>query len=157
MMQYDDKFDEMDARLKQRKRDHAYVSLAMFWAETKSKDPSTQVGAVLVSADGKREYLGYNGFPRGVEDHPERYADRASKYAYVVHAELNAILKAGRDSEGATLYTWPLATCNECAKAVIQAGVARVVSPTIPNGRWQDSQDIAMIMYNEAGVVVDII
>jgi dCMP deaminase len=153
--EYDDKFTDIANRKRQRRWDHTYLELAMFWAQLKSKDPSTQVGAVLVSNDGHREYLGYNGFPRGVDDTPERYADRTIKYQLVVHAEMNAILKAGLDAKGGTLYTWPLFTCGECAKAVIQSGIIRVVAPALPNERWKASHDVAMLMYGEAAVEVE--
>ena len=142
------------AEHRQERWDRDYLALARFWAEQKSKDPSTRVGAVLVSEDGLREYLGYNGFPRGVHDTAERYENREEKYQFVVHAELNAILKAGLDARGGTLYVWPLFTCNECAKAVIQAGIRRVVTPTACVERWAEANEIAQQMYGEAGVEV---
>jgi dCMP deaminase len=138
------------------KWDLAYLGLAKYWAESRSKDPSTKVGAVIVSADGKREFLGYNGFPRGVHDWGERLHNRETKYRLVVHAEANAVIKAGREAEGGTIYTWPLFTCNECAKLIIQAGIARVVSLEPREERWQSMYAAALLMYNEAGVKVDI-
>lgn len=133
--------------------DRHYLELARFWADLVSKDPSTKVGAVVVSADGKREFLGYNGFPRGVLDLEERLNDRPQKYARVVHAELNAILKAGREAEGGTLYC-TLFCCNECAKAIIQSGIRRVVTPAPESGRWDDAHKISREMFEEAGVEV---
>lgn len=136
----------------QKKWDMRYLSLAKYWATLCSKDPSTIVGAVVVSADGQREYLGYNGFPRGVHDSEERLNTREVKYQMVVHAEANALLKAGADARGGTLYC-NLFTCNECAKLVIQSGIKRVVSSKhAAEERWAGSQDIAWIMYGEAGV-----
>lgn len=93
-----------------------------------SKDPSTKVGAVIVDKHNRVVGMGYNGFPRGVMDHEERYADRPTKYKYVVHAELNAILNAAVPVDGATIFTYPFAPCTECAKAIIQAGIDRVVT-----------------------------
>lgn len=120
-----------------------------------SKDPSTQVGAVIVRPETNTVVgMDYNGFPRGVHDHPDRYANRELKYALVVHAEANAILEAGRAAEGAEIFVWPLFTCNECAKLIIQAGIKKVVSPKPDSTRWANSYDTAMIMYNEAGVEV---
>src|SRR6266436_5419974 len=71
------------------------------------KDPSTKVGAVLVNYDENKEFMGYNGFPRGVHDDEERYDNREQKYKMVVHAEVNTILKAGDYARGATLYVFP--------------------------------------------------
>lgn len=122
-----------------------------------SKDPSTKVGAVIV--DGKRRVrgLGYNGFPRGVVDAPERYEDRQLKYPRVVHAEANAILNSVGSVEGCTLYVAPLPPCAECAKLIIQAGIRRAVfdDPNVTefkNRPWGESAVIALEMFKEAGV-----
>jgi dCMP deaminase len=121
-----------------------------------SKDPSTQVGAVIVRPDILKVVgEGYNGFPRGVHDHPDRYANRELKYSLVVHAEANAIIDAGRDAEGCTIFVWPLFTCNECAKLIIQSGIKKVVSPKPDSSRWASSYDTAMLMYEEAGIEVE--
>lgn len=96
----------------------------------RSKDPSTQVGAVIVDENKKIVGIGYNGFPSGVSDDEfpwDREGDfTESKYAYVVHAELNAILNAPRQVRGCTLYV-SLFPCNECAKAIIQSGIDEIV------------------------------
>lgn len=142
---------------KQRVWDDRYLDLCRFWADRCSKDPSTRVGACIVSADGRREYLGYNGFPRGVEDSTERLEDRPVKYKLVVHAEMNALMKAGTDAIGGTLYC-TLFTCNECAKHLIQAGIKRIVARQEGSvERWGDSHEYAMLMYNEAGVAVELV
>lgn len=128
-----------------------------------SKDPSTKVGAVIVN--GLRQIVGqgYNGLPRGVVDHDVRYTDRDLKYKYVVHAELNAILQAGDKARGSTLYLYPAfgypPCCNECCKAVIQAGIHRIVGikPEEENDRWEDSLRVARIMCEEAGIKIDLI
>lgn len=140
-----------------KKWDQRYLRLARFWAEECSKDPSTKVGAVLVSEDGQREYLGYNGFPRGVKDTEERLNNRELKYPRIVHAEANAILKAGHDARGSTLYVWPLFTCNECAQLAIQAGVSHVVAPHPAGDRWQSAYTVALEMYRESGVTVQFV
>ena len=96
----------------------------------RSKDPNTQVGACIVDKEHKVVSIGYNGMPRGCndEDFPwEREGDFLStKYAYVVHAELNAILNSPRSVKDCTIYV-SLFPCNECAKAIIQAGIKRVI------------------------------
>lgn len=116
-----------------------------------SKDPSTKVGAVIV--DDKRRILGtgYNGFPRGVRDDAERYADRPTKYAMTMHAEANAILNAIKSVEGATIYCTH-APCSECVKLIIQAGIGRVVCAAVDLAGWGESQETALLMFSEAGV-----
>ena len=136
-----------------------------------SKDPSTKVGAVIVNDLKQVVGMGYNGFPRGVNDSEERLNDRPTKYSFVVHAELNAVLQAGALARGATMYIWPtfpqpdpvdgVLPCKECANPVIQAGIKEVVGylPDPLNSedherskRWGDSLAIAKIKLVEAGV-----
>ena len=98
-------------------------------AARRSKDPSTQVGACIVSPDNIIISTGYNGMPKGCSDDefPWDRVGEQTKYPYVVHAELNAILNAnGRDLRGSRVYV-ALFPCNECAKAIIQSGVREVV------------------------------
>lgn len=98
----------------------------------RSKDPNTQVGACIVNDDNRIVSVGYNGFPRGCsdEDFPwERSADNPNdtKYPFVCHAELNAILNSnGIGVKGSRIYV-ALFPCNECAKAIIQAGIKEIV------------------------------
>jgi len=117
-----------------------------------SKDPSTKVGAVIVDEERKIISLGYNGFPRGVEDLVERLNDRPTKYAMVAHAELNAILSSNVSVKGTTVYVWPLPPCNECAKAIIQSGIKRVITLKVNNERWGSSNKTAKTMFEESGV-----
>ena len=119
-----------------------------------SKDPSTKVGAVIVGRKGQVISQGYNGFPRGFDDSPERYADRGSKYRLIIHAEANAIYNAlynGSCVEGATIYVHGLPCCRECAKAIVQSGIVRVVYDTAPSERWRQSCEEAMEIFREAG------
>jgi len=107
-----------------------------------SKDPGTRVGAVLVN-DRRVLATGYNGFPSGIDDNPERYADREVKLAYTVHAEVNALLNAaknGAKTEGSTLYA-TFHPCVNCAAAIIQGGIRRVVCPSVESApeRWRNS------------------
>ena len=97
----------------------------------RSKDPNTQVGACIVSEDNKILSMGYNGFPIGCSDEEfpwDREGDMVhSKYAYVTHSELNAILNyRGGSLKGAKLYV-SLFPCNECTKAIIQKGIKEVI------------------------------
>ena len=110
--------------------DEYFMGIAMLAAK-RSKDPNTQVGACIVSEDNIIISTGYNGMPKGCSDDVFPW-DRdgqqdMTKYPYVVHAELNAILNAnGRDLRGSRLYV-ALFPCNECAKAIIQSGVKEVL------------------------------
>lgn len=108
--------------------DEYFMGVAML-AAGRSKDPNTQVGACIVSPENIIISTGYNGMPKGCSDDEfpwERTGDE-TKYPFVVHAELNAILNAnGRDLRGSRLYV-ALFPCNECAKAIIQSGVKEVL------------------------------
>ena len=139
---------------RQEKWDRRYLELAEFWALKNSKDPSTQTGAVLVSPDNFVVALGYNGFPRGVEDSEARLNDRETKYKLIVHCERNAILAAKRDLTGFTLYTWPFMSCAVCAGMVIQAGITRAVAHLNDNPRWQADFELTKQMFHEAGVTL---
>ena len=108
--------------------DEYFMGVAML-AARRSKDPNTQVGACIVSPDNIIISTGYNGLPNGCSDdeYPWEREGEETKYPYVVHAELNAILNAnGRDLRGSRLSV-ALFPCNECAKAIIQAGVKEVL------------------------------
>lgn len=127
----------------------------------RSKDPSTKTGCVITQ-DNRIVATGYNGFPQGVTDNPERYADRELKYRLIVHCDTNAIYQAARSSVsllGATMYlTGP--PCNECSKGIIQSGIIRVVWPAdnpfendpATMARWKDSIDASFLMLREASV-----
>ena len=100
-------------------------------ASFRSKDPNSQVGACIVDADNKILSMGYNGFPRGCSDDEFPWAREGAtletKYAYVTHSELNAILNyRGGSLENCKIYV-TLFPCNECAKAIIQSGIKAVV------------------------------
>ena len=111
--------------------DEYFMGIAIL-SSKRSKDPSTQVGCCIVSQDNKILSMGYNGFPKGCSDdefpwgkNSDKYDE--TKYAYVAHAELNAILNNPGDSLiGAKLYV-TLFPCNECAKAIIQSGIKEVI------------------------------
>ena len=108
--------------------DDYFMGIALL-AARRSKDPNTQVGACIVSDSNIIISTGYNGMPKGCSDDefPWERDGEQTKYPYVVHAELNAILNAnGRDLRGSRLYV-ALFPCNECAKAIIQSGVKEVL------------------------------
>jgi dCMP deaminase len=137
------------------KWDKRYTELAKN-VSTWSKDPSKRIGAVAIGHKGQVLSQGYNGFPRGVEDAPERYQYRQAKYALVVHAEMNAIYNAchnGVSLDGSTMYVSGLPVCSECAKGIVQVGVKRVVMQCddIPP-KWADSFITTKKIFEEAGV-----
>ena len=120
--------------------DEYFMSIALL-SSLRSKDPNTKVGACIVSDEHKVLSLGYNGMPTGIDDHKipwGREGERLeTKYPYVCHAELNAILNSNHDLKGSTLYV-TLFPCNECAKALIQAGIKKVV---YLSDKYHDSDD----------------
>jgi dCMP deaminase len=133
--------------------DRRFLDLAKL-VGTWSKDPSTQVGAAIVDSARRVVSVGYNGFPRGVEDTEERLNDRDLKYSMVVHAECNAMLFAREPLGGCTLYTWPFAPCSACAGMIIQSGITMCVAPKNNNPRWVESIKISQKMFTEAGVAL---
>lgn len=136
-----------------------YLSLARE-ISTWSKDPSRQIGAVAVSAKGQVLATGYNGFPRGVFDTPERYNDRPTKHRFVVHAEMNCIFNAtynGVSLDGATMYVWGLPMCSECAKGVAQVGIKKVfwaATQEIPP-TWIESLTHTKEILDECGITIE--
>lgn len=121
----------MDER--QLKWDRRYIRLARE-VGTWSKDPSTQVGAVLVRPeDNSVVSTGFNGFPPGHPDILERYLDRGYKHSHVVHAEENALNFFGSRAEGFTLYT-SFPCCPRCVEKAGRHGVARIVHPPLQTG-----------------------
>ena len=108
--------------------DEYFMGVAILAAK-RSKDPNTQVGACIVDKNNVILTTGYNGFPKGCSDDefPWDREGEITKYPFVVHAELNAILNAsGKDLSGSRIYV-ALFPCNECAKAIIQSGISEVI------------------------------
>lgn len=120
----------------------------------RSKDPNTQVGAVIVDDEHKVVSIGYNGFPRGISDDDFPWEKEGemleTKYPYVVHAELNAILNAPRSLKNTSIYV-SLFPCHECAKAIIQSGIKKVV---YESDKYADTDSVlaSKRMLLEAGV-----
>jgi len=138
------------------KWDLRFIELARY-ISTWSKDPSTCVGAVIVDKNNRVISLGYNGFPRGVKDTPERLNDREVKYSMVVHAEINALLFATQPLDGTTLYLFPFLSCSKCTAIIINSGIKRVVAPLNFNPRWEKSIELSQTLYHEAAVQVILI
>jgi len=131
--------------------DFRFIQLAETIASW-SKDPSTKVGSVIVDSKRRVIGLGYNGFPRGIEDTDERYSNRETKLKLVCHAERNALDNAPSSVESATLYT-TFFPCNECCKSIVQRGIAKVVTfVPDPEKRLLYNHDVSYIMLKEAGV-----
>ena len=110
--------------------DDYFMGIAKLSAK-RSKDPNTQVGCCIVNQDKRIVAVGYNGLPRHCEDdlfpwHCREGKLQDTKYAYVVHAELNAILNSTQNLAGCTIYV-SLFPCHECSKAIIQCGVKEIV------------------------------
>ncbi|CAB4143763.1 ComEB Deoxycytidylate deaminase [uncultured Caudovirales phage] len=130
--------------------DKRFLELAEHVAQW-SKDPRTKVGAVIVDEKKRVVSVGYNGFPRGVHDDPDRYEDRTTKHLFVAHAERNALDNAPLMVDGCTIYV-PLLPCNECAKSIIQKGIIRVVTYAPDRDGTMFNWDITRKMFYEAGV-----
>jgi dCMP deaminase len=141
-------------------------------ASKKSKDPKTKVGAAIVAGTVVVS-TGFNGFPRGVDEAPERW-ERPTKYRFVAHAEANAICNAAREginTTGCTLYLHGFpGPCIDCAKLIIQAGIGRVVwKPgwySDPQERedsdsarvqWKEDLDFAVALLEEGDVLISIL
>ena len=122
-----------------------------------SKDPRRQVGAYIAGARNKPIAWGYNGFPRGIADTAERLTCRSAKLKLMAHAERNALDNAETPVVGATLYCTQI-PCSECAKSIVQRGIARVVCPE-PSDQisdyWLQDAAISMVQFREAGIQLD--
>lgn len=138
-----------------------YIKEAYKFAAANSTDLSTQNGAILVDGSGTPVAWGANHFPNGVAETPERL-QRPAKYLYVVHAEHESILNAAKNgvkTDGLEMYgSW--VACNDCAKAIIDSGIAKVVGhkKTIDASpeHWKDPIKIALEMFKEAGVIYEL-
>lgn len=147
--------------------DEYFMGVALLSAQ-RSKDPGTQVGACIVGQDNKILSMGYNGMPIGCSDDAmpwDRDGDPLdTKYLFVCHAELNAILNHGRAGlEGAKVYT-TLFPCNECAKAIIQSGIREVIylqdkyadtDSVIASKRMFDMTGVTYRPFNKSGKTVE--
>lgn len=127
-------------------------------ARGRSKDQSTQVGAVVIDDDYNVRISGYNGMPRGVNDNVEERHERPGKYFWFSHAEENCVAQAARigaSLKGCTLLVTSLFPCTTCSRLIIQSGIKRVLAPsTVANARWDEQAKVALEMLTEAGVEI---
>jgi len=138
-----------------------YFMTMAYLVATRSKDPSTHVGAVIVGPSHEVRSTGYNGLPQGVRDGEERMSERPEKYLWTEHAERSAIFQAalvGVPLEGCRMYTCGF-PCADCARAIIQAGLVEVIYDhdwvaTDDRREWQKSFEASRVMFTEAGVVM---
>ena len=131
-----------------------YMALAKAISDF-SKDPSTKAGAVICDDKQRVVSMGFNGFPRGIDDSQDRLNDRDTKYNLTVHAEINSILFAKQNLDNCTIFVYPMAPCVRCAVVIIQSGIKRVVSHKLPSNledRWGDSVKLSGRLFKEAGV-----
>jgi dCMP deaminase len=147
------------AEKKDRKKwDRRFMALAHHIADW-SKDPNAKVGAVIIDPKTSRVVsTGFNGFPSNVEDSAERLGDKKTKLSMMVHAEQNAILFAGREARGCTIYVVGKAVCSTCAVLIIQSGIKAVKAAKPSPGserRWDISGRLAVQMFAEAGVAFE--
>lgn len=143
--------------------DEYFMGIAILSGE-RSKDPNTQVGACIVGSDNRILSVGYNGFPNGCSDElfpwAREGAELETKYPFVAHSELNAILNyRGGSLEGSKLYV-SLFPCNECAKAIIQAGISTVIYDSdkydgtpgnVASKKMFDAAGVKYIQYQHSG------
>lgn len=144
--------------------DHFFLGMCLYVSQ-KSKDRSTKLGAVVIDDDRDILSVGWNGFPRGVDDTNEEFHQRPEKYLVTEHAERNAILNAGRvgrSLRGATMYLpFRPTPCSDCTRAVIQAGIKEIVGTdfkfTGKGKHWDENLAFADRMLNEAGITQRIV
>lgn len=134
--------------------DQTFLTLAKEMAK-RSKDPSTQVGAVVVGPDLEIRSLGYNCFPRGVDDGAPGRLERPLKYKWLEHAERNAVYNAARVGiplKGCDMFVSWL-PCSDCARAIIQSGISNLVVEdlSIPD-RWREDFLVSLVMLREAQI-----
>ena len=125
----------------------------------KSKDVSTQIGAVIVGEDNEILSTGYNSFPRGLDDTKIERQERPEKYFYMVHAEINSIINASRTGvsiKNSSIYLTCGIPCTDCAKGIINAGIKTIfckqICTTKNNEKWIEHQKISLEMFDECGV-----
>lgn len=120
-----------------------------------SKDPSTKVGAVLVK-DRKEQGTGFNGFPPGIAD-DDRLLHTSTKYPIIIHGEMNALLDAGLNAKGSTLYMYGLACapCISCTIHLIRGGVKKIYVAGKPlPARWAENIELSVGVLAEVGIAV---
>jgi dCMP deaminase len=139
--------------------DEYFINIAE-QVKLKSKDNKTKIGVVIVGKDNEIVSTGYNSFPRGINDDVEERQERPEKYFWFEHAERNAIYNAARigvSTLGTTMYMTCGISCADCARAIINSGISKIVlreGKGATNIKWQESAERSMIMFKEAGVII---
>lgn len=140
--------------------DEFYLEIAHNVAQ-KSKDKSTKVGVVIVGPDNEIRSIGYNGFPRGVDDNIEERHTRPAKYMFTEHAERNALFNALRANipvKGCKMYmNYAPYPCCDCTRAIIQSGIIEIITTSVdfPGiGNWTESLKVGGEMLRESGIKV---
>lgn len=139
--------------------DEYFINIAE-QVKLKSKDRNTQIGVVIVGNNNEIVSTGYNSFPRGINDDIEERQERPEKYFWFEHAERNAIYNAARigvSTLGTTMYMTCGISCADCARAIINSGISKIVlreGRGATNEKWQESSKRSMQMFKEAGIEV---
>jgi dCMP deaminase len=127
----------------------------------KSKDKSTQIGAVIVGKDNEILSTGYNSFPRGLDDSIEERQERPEKYFWFEHAERNAIFNAARigvSLKNSTIYITSGIPCMDCARGIVNSGIKTVwckyTCTTKNKEKWEESQKRSLQLFDECGIQV---
>jgi dCMP deaminase len=140
--------------------DEYFINIAE-QVKLKSKDKRTQIGVVVVGKDNEIVSTGYNSFPRGINDNISDRQERPEKYFWFEHAERNAIYNAARigvSTLGTTMYMTCGMSCSDCARAIINSGVSKIVlrkGKGAKGNKWNESAKRSMKMFEEAGVIVE--
>ena len=140
--------------------DEYFINIAE-QVKLKSKDNKTKIGVVIVGKDNEIVSTGYNSFARGINDDVDERQERPEKYFWFEHAERNAIYNAARigvSTLGTTMYMTCGISCADCARAIINSGISKIVlreGKGATNEKWQESAQRSMIMFKEAGVIVE--
>jgi dCMP deaminase len=128
----------------------------------KSKDEATQIGVVIVGKDNEIVSTGYNSFPRGIDDYRPERQERPEKYYWMEHAERNAIYNAARigvSTKGCTMYMTCGIPCADCARAIINSGIEKIVIEMGGSGakddRWIEHGHRSITMFIEAGMTIE--
>ena len=139
--------------------DEYFINIAE-QVKLKSKDNNTQIGVVIIGKDNEIVSTGYNSFPRGINDSILSRQDRPEKYFWFEHAERNAIYNAARigvSTLGTTMYMTCGISCADCARAIINSGISKIVlreGRGAANPKWQESAERSQQMFKEAGIEI---
>jgi dCMP deaminase len=140
--------------------DEYFINIAE-QVKLKSKDNNTKIGVVLVGKNNEIVSTGYNSFPRGINDDVVERQEKPEKYFWFEHAERNCIYNAARigvSTLGTTMYMTCGISCADCARAIISAGVEKIVLRSgkgAMSPKWQESAERSNKMFKEAGIIVE--